>query len=143
MNDKEINVLISTVHNSVEFVKEFKMAKEMLNIKGKIITSDLRDDVPAAFVGDKHINLKTIDDEGYIDSIIEACNRENISAFIPVVDKELKILSKNKKNIEDNTSAKVMISDEDVINITRDKVKTYKFLKKMDLIHLELLVRKI
>lgn len=128
MMEKEINVLISTVSDSVEFVKEFKIAKEILKINGKIITSDLRDNVPAAFIGDKHIHLKPIDDDGYIDSIIEACNRENISIFIPRVDKELKKIAQNKIRIEESTSAKVMISDENVIDITRDKIKTYKFL---------------
>lgn len=128
MIEEDINVLISTVSDSVEFVKEFKIAKEILGINGKIITSDLRDDVPAAFIGDKHIHLKPIDDNGYIDSIIEACNRENISIFIPRVDKELKKVAHNKRLIEENTSSKVMISDENVIDITRDKIKTYKFL---------------
>ena len=108
---RDTNILILNAYNRVEFIREFQRAKLELGIRGKIITSDLRNDVPASREGDKHINLKRILDEGYVDDIIRACNEEDISLIIPTLDLELDVLSENKYKIESNTQAKIMISD--------------------------------
>ncbi|MGL6106534.1 ATP-grasp domain-containing protein [Romboutsia sp.] len=129
MKQKEINILILSSYNNIELVNEFIKAKEELNINGKIVTSDMNKNVPTAFIGDKHVYIRHLAKEGADIDIIKVCNEENISLIIPIMDKQLRILCKYKENIEKNTNAKIMISDENVIDIVRDKFKTSEFLK--------------
>ena len=125
----EINILFSSVGRRVELVQCFREAKEELNIKGTLIGVDIDELAPAMFFVDKKYIVPRISDKKFIDSIIDICRKENISLIIPTLDTELMIYSKNKHLIEKETGAKVMISDEEVISIVRDKVKTYNFLK--------------
>lgn len=128
MNNKEINILILSSYNNIELVNEFLKAKERLNIKGKVITSDMNDNVPASFVGDKHVHIRHLLEHGAKEDIVKICNYENISLIIPIMDKQLKILCGYRDYIEKNTNAKLMLSSENVIDIVRDKFKTSKFL---------------
>ena len=62
--------------------------------------------------------------------------KENVAIIIPTLDTELSLYSKNKELIQNECGAKVMVSDENVISIIRNKVKTYEFLKENNLIYL-------
>ncbi|CEP84987.1 ATP-grasp domain-containing protein [Paraclostridium sordellii] len=127
---KDINILFLSAGRRVELIKSFKSAMEAAKIKGNIIAVDLQEDAPALFFADKMFKIRPIKEVGYIEDIIDICNRESINLIIPTIDTELEILSKNKLYIESTTNAKVMVSDERVIKIIRDKFKTYEFLKE-------------
>lgn len=127
-NKREINVLILSSYNNMELVNQFIEAKKELNINGKVITSDMNKYVPTSFIADKHVYIRHLAEEGSEEDIIRICNEENISLIIPITDKQLNILCQYKKNIEENTNAKIMISDEDIIDIVKDKFKTSEFL---------------
>ncbi|MDM0548403.1 ATP-grasp domain-containing protein [Clostridium perfringens] len=125
-----INILFSSVGRRVELVNAFKNAKDELKIEGTLVGADMDELAPALnFVDKKYIVPKILSDE-FIPSIIEICKKENISLIIPTLDTELHTYAKNKELIERESGAKVMVSDENVIEIIRNKVKTYKFLKQ-------------
>lgn len=124
-----INTLFLSAGRRVELVKSFKTAMKEIGITGSIIAVDLQKDAPALFFADERLSIRPIKEDGYIDDIIDICNRKDINLIIPTIDTELEILSKNKNYIEKNTNAKIMVSDERVINIIRNKFKTYEFLK--------------
>lgn len=124
-----INILFSSVGRRVELVNAFKEAKEELNISGNLIGVDVDNLAPALnFVDEKYIVPKILSDE-FIPSIIEICKKENINLIIPTLDTELLVYSQNKERIERESGAKVMVSDEKVIEIVRNKIKTYEFLR--------------
>lgn len=125
-----MNVLILSAGRRVELVKSFKDAAKELGVKNKIITADLSDLAPASFFGDKNYKVPKVTEVKYIEAIIEICNKENIRLVVPTIDTELLIIAKNKKNIEEETNAKVLISDEKVIRICRDKRNTSNFFKE-------------
>lgn len=124
---KDINILILSAGRRVELVNCFKKSKERLNINGNIVTCDFSETAPATFFADKNYKICRIDDENYVNEIIEICNKEKIDAIIPTIDTELYKLSVNKSYIEKETKAKVIVSDIDVVSICRDKYKTYDF----------------
>src|SRR5699024_2267062 len=55
--------------------------------------------------------------------------KENILLIVPTIDTELIKLSENKNTIEKETSAKVLVSDEKVMRICRDKINTQKWME--------------
>jgi len=67
--------------------------------------------------------------------ILNIVKRHKINYLIPGLDFELQVLDKIKLKIEKNTKCKLIISDKRVINICRDKWKTYNFLKKNNFIN--------
>ena len=128
MND--INVLLLSVGRRVELIQCFKRASKKLNITSRIVAGDCSNTAPALYFADSHYLLPRINDQNYIESIINICNRENISLIVPTIDTELLLLAENKNIIEKNTGAKVLISDLHVIEICRDKLKTQQFLEE-------------
>lgn len=127
---KEINILILSAGRRVELVKAFQKAAKRLGIQSKVVAGDYSVTAPALYFADKAVKFPKINDENYIDYILDVCNKENISLVVPTIDTDLLILAENKQFIEDNTRAKVLVSDYEVVLICRDKVLTQKFLEE-------------
>ncbi|MBR0492084.1 MAG: ATP-grasp domain-containing protein [Clostridia bacterium] len=128
MEDK--NILILSAGRRVELIKCFKDAAKKLGITSKIVAADLMNNAPALYFADKKYQIPRIGTDNYIDSIIEICNEENIHLIVPTIDTELLILSQEKQKIEESTQAKVLVSDESVIKICRDKINTQRFFEE-------------
>ena len=127
---KNINVLILSAGRRVELLQCFQSAARKLNIKSNVVAGDSSDTAPALYFADKIYKLPLIIEPNYISSIISACEQEDISLIVPTIDTDLLLLAKNKKYIEKQTNAKVLISDLKVIEICRDKTNTQVFLEE-------------
>lgn len=126
---RNYNVFLLSVGRRVELVNCFRNAASKLNIDSQLIGGDSSELAPASFVCDKKRKLPKISDPSYIDAIITACVEENIALIVPTIDTDLLLLARNKQLIEEKTNAKLLISDESIIEICRDKVKTQRFLE--------------
>lgn len=104
--------------------------KEALNGSGKVIATDMQLSAPAMNDADIAVVVPSIYDENYINSLLEVITLHKVKAVISLNDLELPILSKNKVKIE-NLGAKLIVSNENVIDITFDKVKTAQFLTEI------------
>lgn len=124
---KKINLLITSIGRRVELVNCFQNAKKHLKVIGNIVAADASDTAPACFFADKSYQVCRIDNEKYVPQLIEICKKEEINLIIPTIDTELIKLSQNKAQIESETGAKILISNQNVINICRDKYKTVDF----------------
>jgi len=127
-----INILILSAGRRVELVQCFKKAAQKLNINSSIVTGDYSETAPANFFSDKAYKLPKISDSDYISSIVEICSKEKISLIVPTIDTELLLLAEQKQYIESSTNAKLAISDYEVIDICRDKIKTQYFMENND-----------
>lgn len=127
---KKINLLFSSVGKRVELVNAFREAKNIMNIDGNLIGCDMDKSAPALRFVDKAYKVVKICDDNFINQIIDICKKEEISLIIPTLDTELLVYAKNKEKIESESGAKVMISDEEMITIMRDKKLTCEFLRK-------------
>ncbi|MCM3693193.1 ATP-grasp domain-containing protein [Neobacillus niacini] len=126
----EINILILSAGRRVELVQCFQNAAKKLKVKSNIVAGDCSDTAPALYFADKTCMLPRIGDPNYISSIIDICNKENISLVVPTIDTDLLLLAENKSFIEEQTKTKVLISDSRVIQICRDKIGTQRFLEE-------------
>ncbi|MFF2588510.1 ATP-grasp domain-containing protein [Peribacillus butanolivorans] len=125
-----INILILSAGRRVELIQNFQKAAKKLNVESNIVAGDCSDTAPSLYFADRTCRLPRIIEPNYISSIIDACNKENIALIVPTIDTDLLLLAENKKNIEKQTNAKVLISDTSVIKICRDKIKTQNFLEE-------------
>lgn len=123
-------MLILSAGRRVELINCFKRAKERLKIKGSIVAADASELAPALYFADiNEIVPRISDNDGYIKAIVNICRNFNISLIVPTIDTELLLLSERKAEIEE-TGAKVLISDERVTKICRDKKNTQEFLEQ-------------
>ncbi|WP_342985268.1 ATP-grasp domain-containing protein [Clostridium saudiense] len=126
----KVNILFSSVGRRVELVKSFRAASKELNIDSKLVGVDMDELAPALMFVDNRYKVPKLDNDEFIPTIVNICKKENISLIIPTLDTELLLYAKNKDFIENETGAKVMVSNEEVISIIRNKINTYKFLKE-------------
>ncbi len=126
-----INILILSAGRRVELINCFKNARDRLGICGNIVAADCSELAPALYFADiNEIVPRISEGDKYIDSIINICKNFEISLIVPTIDTELRLLSENKDRIESETKAKVLVSDESVINVCRDKKNTQRFLEE-------------
>lgn len=130
MKQSQINILILSAGRRVELIKCFKQAAAELGVLSSIIAADISETAPAIYFADRHYLVPKIGSEGYIESIIDLCNKEQIALIIPTIDTELVILAENKCRIEQESNAKVLISDIKVIEICRNKIRSQLFLEE-------------
>lgn len=106
--------------------------KEALNGNGNIVAADYQLSAPSLVDADVAIKVPKITDTNYINTLKEIIKKENITAVISLNDLELPILSKNKEELE-MLGARVIISNEYIVDIAFDKWKTYEFFKKLNI----------
>ncbi|MDE6401517.1 MAG: ATP-grasp domain-containing protein, partial [Clostridiales bacterium] len=59
--------------------------------------------------------------------LIRICRDTDISLIVPTIDTELEILAQNKRRIESETAARVLVSDFDSVAVCCDKIKTAEY----------------
>ena len=69
------------------------------------------------------------DDTNYIQSVISLVNKYNIDCIIPIHDREIEVIAKNKSNFRGET--KILVNNSDTIELCSDKVKCCHFLNKI------------
>lgn len=126
----EKNIMILSAGRRVELVQRFKNAAQRLGVKSKIVAVDISDTAPAIYFADTFYFIPRISADGYIESLIDISNKENISLIIPTIDTELLKLMENREKIENSTNAKILLSRDEVIKICRDKNNTQRFFEK-------------
>lgn len=100
--------------------------KEALNGNGKVVAADMQLTAPALVDADIAVEVSSIYDENYSNEIEAIVSKYQIKAIISLNDLELPILIKSKIKFE-KLGAKLIVSNENVIDITFDKWKTFQF----------------
>ena len=126
----EYNILILSAGRRVELVQSFQKAAKRLNIKSNVVAGDCSETAPAIYFADRKAILPRINEDNYVDEIINVCKREDIRLVIPTIDTDLLLLSEERERIESESGAVVLISSTEVISICRDKINTQKFLEE-------------
>ena len=120
-----MNILLTSAGRRSYLVEYFKSEIG----QGQIHVSNISPVSSAFTVADKHVISPLIYDPGYIDFLLKYCKENCIDALIALLDMDLLVLAKNRKRFED-IGVRLIVSDEQVIEICNDKWNTYQFLKE-------------
>lgn len=120
---KPYKFLFTCVGRRVELIQVFKNESIRNNIDLIIYGTDYSTSAPALFFCDEKREICKISDSNYINELLKICKDENIDLVIPTIDTDLLLLSQNKNEFL-KIGTRVLISDEDKIQICRDKRKT-------------------
>lgn len=76
--------------------------------------------------------IPAANDPGFVDSVLEVCLQKHIHAVLPLVTRELRPLSMNKKKFEEK-GIRVVVSSEEAISIANNKSVCMQFLESRGL----------
>lgn len=106
--------------------------REVLQPEDKIFGADMQMTAPGMAECDVPIIVPSIYDHTYINKLCEAVYDNHIKGIISLNDLELPILAAHRQELEAH-GAKLIVSDERVIDLTFDKLKTAQFLTDIGL----------
>lgn len=135
---KQINTLVTSVGGIVAqgIIKSLKYHNKYSKDKNhsySIYGTDIIFDSAGLFRVDKFSIIDKPISDGYVDSIVNICSKNNIDIVFVCSDNELLKISNNKKLIEKDTPARILTNPHNVIETCRDKYKTFEFLKNNNL----------
>jgi len=117
------NILITSVGRRVSLVQLFQRALKKLGINGLVHAVDLKNDAPGFQVADKYQTVVKINDESYIEKLLEYCLTNGIKLVVPTIDMELIILSDAKPLFESN-GIKLLVCSSQINKIFGSKKST-------------------
>ena len=119
-----MNLLILSCGTRDKVVQYFKNA---FGGEGKIIATDCNPYAPALYEADKHYIVPRITEPGYMDVIFDICKKEEIKGVISLIDPELSLIAKYKKEFE-ALGVTVIESSYELCERTLNKWKMYQWM---------------
>ena len=128
---KELNVLITAAGTQT-----MPGLADCLHHNGerkiRIIGADACVDSTLDQVVDTACLVPRLDDLGYLEALLEICDRENVDVFFPFMDEEMELIHQNLSLFEER-GIKVALPSEEVIRITNDKLGFYQWMRAYEL----------
>jgi carbamoyl-phosphate synthase large subunit len=106
--------------------------KEALAGHGRICAADMQYSAPAMVDADEAFIVPSIYAEDYLEAIEKVIKENHIAAVISLNDLELPILARGRSQIE-NAGARLIVSQDEVIDIAFDKLRTKEFILSIGL----------
>jgi len=112
-----MNILILSCGTRNKIIQYFR--ESFANI-GSVVVTDCDILAPALYDADKYYIVPKIDDENYLERIIDICKLENINAVLSLIDPELSLLANNKTRF-DNLGITIIGSEYETCERTFNK----------------------
>lgn len=124
----KFNVLVTSsgTVTSQGVIKGLRMQNEF---DYKLVTTDMNESNAGRYFGNMFYKLPGATKEEYIPSLLDICKKEEINLLIPIYDKELLVVAKNKEKFK-AIGCYPLISDPETILTCNDKYLTYQFFRK-------------
>lgn len=124
-----MNILFCSAGRRCELLKDFR---KTMGDSGKIVATDISVTAPAIYMADKYYIVPRIDDSEYIPTILDICKKEEIQAVTTLIDPEIMILAKHRKEFE-NMGVEVLAPYKETADICFDKFEMFKYLKEKNI----------
>jgi len=123
-----LNILLTCIGRRVALLEAFRRAMGNLGIKGRLYGADHSVLAPGFHVADEGLLVPSVTGPDYVEALLEQCQKHDIGLVVPLIDWELEALSRARARFA-QVGARLVISSPDVVDICRDKQKTFEFLK--------------
>lgn len=119
-----INVLILSCGTRNKIVQYFK---ETLAGNGNVICADCSEIAPALYEADRYYIVPRMDEQGYLDIILDICKKEKIAGILSLIDPELSLLAEYKEKFSE-IGTMVIGSSYKLCEMSLDKMEMYQWL---------------
>jgi carbamoyl-phosphate synthase large subunit len=127
-----LNVLFTSVGRRVELVRAFRRAYEALALHGRLVAADIDPLAPALQSVDRHYLVPRLSSPDFIPTLINICQREQIRAVFPLIDRDVPVLAQHREAIE-ATGAKLAVIPFEAVAVAEDKWRTVEFFRTLEL----------
>ncbi len=121
-----MKILITSIGKRVQLIKHLKTRFNVIGVDASMNNA-------AREFTDKFYLVHSIDEAEYVSDILDICEKEQIDIVLPLYEREFLLLCDNRKLIEDNGITKLLLCDDNIINICNNKFNTYEFFKKYNI----------
>lgn len=116
-----MNILLTSAGRRVGLVRAFQAELKKKFPFSKVYTAEANPEWSSACrVSDGYFTIPRVDNENYINSILDLCKQNEIKIVVPTIDTELLVLS-SAKNLFLLNNIQIIVSDFDFISTCRDK----------------------
>ncbi len=129
MTSRSPTLLFLNAGRRVELLRAFREALGRLDLRGRLLASDIQGHAPALYEADHGCLLPRSGAAGFLPALSDLCAREKVDLVVPLIDPDLPVLAEHRQALE-TTGTKVLISPENTISICHDKQATGAFLAK-------------
>ena len=119
-----MNILILAAGTRNKIVQYFKRTFHGV---GTVIATDASEVSPAVYDADKYYIVPPITELGYIDLILDICQKEKIDGVLSLIDPELSLLAQNEERFK-AVGTSVIGSSYECCEIALDKFQMYQWL---------------
>lgn len=127
------NVLLLSAGRRVELAQSFLAEIEQRDLGSRLLATEMKPEISAACqVVDKAIKAPRVTDSSYIEFLFSTCKKENVGLVVPTIDTELLLLSRHRDAFA-SEGIHVIISDESLVRICRDKRLTAGLFMDLDI----------
>lgn len=120
-----MNILILSAGTRNKVVQYFKKALEG---EGLVIATDCSDIAPAIYEADKHYIVPRMSAPGYLDVILDICEKERIDGVLSLIDPELSLLAEHSDAFR-ALGTTVIGSSYDLCEMALDKMQMFRWLE--------------
>ena len=121
-----MNFLILAAGTRNKIVQYFKKTFEGF---GNVIATDASELGPAIYEADKYYIVPPITKPGYIDTILDICEREQISGALSLIDPELSLLAANEEKFR-AVGTTIIGSTYELCEMALDKMQMFRWLEE-------------
>lgn len=124
-----MNILILSAGTRDKVVQYFK--KEFSG-RGRVIATDCSNLAPAVYEADAFYLVPRITAPGYLDVILDLCEKEKITGVFSLIDPELSLLAKERERFL-AVGTTPIVSDYELVETCFDKYRMFALLQKMQI----------
>ncbi len=124
-----MNILILSAGTRDKVVQYFK--KELAG-RGRVIATDCSTLAPAVYEADAFYLVPRITEPGYVDVILDICEKEKITGVFSLIDPELSLLAKERERFL-AVGTTPIVSDYELVETCFDKYRMFELLQKMQI----------
>jgi len=123
-----LNILLTCIGRRVALLEAFRRAMAYLGLKGRLYGADRSALAPGFHVADEGLLVPSVDGPDYVEALLGLCREREIGLVVPLIDWELPALASARERFAE-AGVRLVISSPGVVDICRDKQRTYEFLK--------------
>lgn len=125
------NILLLSAGRRVELLGAFRQELKKRNLSSLLFATDLNPEMSAAcHLADQSFALPRVTNDGYIEELLALCQRQRVGLVVPTIDTELLGLAQQRVRFAE-LGINVVISDEELIRVCRDKRLTTELFKNL------------
>ena len=117
-----MNLLLTSIGKRIQLIEHLKTQFRVVGVDASLQN-------PARHFVDAFYQIPRCREEGYVETLLELCRKEQIDLLIPLFELEFSYLNDARKRFEE-LGVKLILSEKPVIDICNDKRKTAEFFEK-------------